>query len=160
VTVPVVRFTVRGQGAAIAFDRPYTVVYDGYCTVCGRIVEVLRRWDREGVLNIVPSQLGEVRARFPWIPARAYQESVQLVGPHGRTWQGAAALERILLVLPHGGWLAWIFKIPGVRRLAERFYVWFARNRYRLGCGEHCQLRPADLDYAERGSSPGSTTRP
>jgi len=38
-----------------------------------------------------------------------------------------------------------------VRPLAERFYRWFARNRYRLGCGEHCQFRELDLEFSERG---------
>jgi predicted DCC family thiol-disulfide oxidoreductase YuxK len=36
-----------------------------------------------------------------------------------------------------------------VRPLAEKFYRWFARNRYRLGCGEHCQLRESDLSFPE-----------
>jgi predicted DCC family thiol-disulfide oxidoreductase YuxK len=31
----------------------------------------------------------------------------------------------------------------------DRFYRWFARNRYRLGCGEHCAVRPADLDFGD-----------
>ena len=151
-TVPVVRFTVRGQETAVAatFDRPYTVIYDGACKVCNRLVTLLRGWDRKDMLTIVPSQMSGVRARFPWIPPRAYAESVQLIGPGGRTWQGAAAIEHILRVLPHGGLLAWVFRIPGVRELAERFYVWFARNRYRLGCGEHCQFRELDLDYNDK----------
>ena len=33
------------------------------------------------------------------------------------------------------------------RPLAERFYRWFARNRYKFGCGEHCQFRPQDVDF-------------
>ena len=48
-------------------------------------------------------------------------------------------------------WIGWIFKIPLVRVLADQFYRWFARNRYKLGCGEHCQLKPAQLDYGEEG---------
>jgi predicted DCC family thiol-disulfide oxidoreductase YuxK len=68
---------------------------------------------------------------------------VQLVGPGGTTWQGAAAIERLLDVLPRGGLLGWVFSVPFVRALADRFYRWFARNRYRLGCGEHCALKPA-----------------
>lgn len=151
-TVPVVRFTVRGAPAtapapAIGTGRPWVVVYDGHCTVCGRIVRVLVRWDRHHQLEIVPSQAPGIRARFPWIPARAYTESVQLVGPGGRTWQGAAAVERILDLMPGGRLLTWVFSIPFVRPLAERFYRWFARNRYRLGCGEHCRFRPQDLEY-------------
>ena len=156
-SISVVRFTVNGVDRdAPASDagshvfqlgRPYTVVYDGHCKVCGRLVKLLTKWDREHKLEIIPSQTPGVHARFPWIPARAYRESVQLIGPRGRTWQGAAAIEQLLDVLPKGKLISWIFSIPFVRPLAERFYRWFARNRYKLGCGEHCQLRQPVLDY-------------
>ena len=153
-TVPVVRFTVRGAPATspspmVGTGRPYVVVYDGNCKVCGRIVNVLTRWDRDKRLEIVPSNAVGVMARFPWIPAKAYRESVQLVGPGGRTWQGAAAVEQIIDLMPKGKLITWIFSIPFARPLAERFYRWFARNRYRLGCGEHCQFRPQSLDYGD-----------
>ena len=148
-TFPVVRFvfggkdTVVGQGQG----RPYTVIYDGQCKVCGRLVKLLDAWDTRKQIEIVPSQNTTVQARFPWIPPQAYAESVQLVGPGGRTWQGAAAIEQLLEALPKGGLLGWIFAVPGVRPFADRFYRWFARNRYKFGCGEHCQLRPENLDF-------------
>ena len=97
----------------------------------------------------VPSQNTSVLARFPWIPPEAYAEAVQLVGPGGRTWQGAAAIEQLLRVLPHGGLLGWVFGVPLVGPLLDRFYRWFARNRYRFGCGEHCQSRPLDVRYSD-----------
>lgn len=155
-TVPVVRFTVRGRDvpadapAAGSPGRPYTVVYDGHCNVCKRLVRFLTKWDRNGELEILPSQTAGLAARFPWIPARAYLESVQVIETRsGMTWQGAAALERLLDILPKGGLISWIFSIPFVRPLAERFYRWFARHRYRLGCGEHCQVRAPNLTYPE-----------
>jgi len=156
-TVPVVRFTVAGSNAeadCAPSGRPYTVVFDGNCKVCGRLVKVLRTWDTRDVLEILPSQTSCVRARFPWIPERAYMESVQLIGPNGRTWQGAAAIEQLIDLMPKGKLITWVFSIPFVRPLAEKFYRWFARNRYKLGCGEHCQLRAADIDFAE-GKRPG-----
>ena len=162
-SVPVVQFTVNGRprdGSAASQEtytagwsgvgegRPYTVVYDGHCKVCGKMVALLRAWDRNAhLLEIVPSQLAGVPARFPWIPARAYMEGVQIVGPGGRTWQGAAAVEKIIDVMPRGRLVSWIFKIPFVRAIADRFYRWFARNRYRLGCGEHCTVRQELLDF-------------
>ena len=152
-TVPVVRFTVKGvptDEPCIPTGRPYTVVYDGTCTVCGKLVKLLRKWDRKGMLEILPSQNPCVRSRFPWIPERAYLESVQLIGPGGRTWQGAAAIEQITDLMPKGKLLTWVFSIPFVRPLAEKFYRWFARNRYKLGCGAHCQLRASDLDFGEK----------
>lgn len=117
----------------------YTLVYDGECNVCGRIVNVLRGWDR-GALEITASQAPGVRARFPWITNEAYRQSLQLIGPDGRTWQGAAAVEQLLAVLPRGRLISWAFYIPFARRLAEKLYCWIARNRYRLGCSEHCRL--------------------
>ena len=153
-TVPVVRFTVKGVPlvpltAPPPLNRPYTVVYDGNCKVCGRLVKLLNKWDKKRILEVIPSQTPGVQARFPWIPARAYTESVQLIGPGGRTWQGAAAIEQLLDVLPKGKLISWVFSIPFVRPLAEKFYRWFARNRYRMGCGEHCQSRPLNVDFGD-----------
>ena len=151
-TVPVVRFVVKGAGNDAPCEpsgRPYTVVYDGTCNVCGKIVKVLRRWDTKEVLEILPSQNSCVRSRFPWIPDRAYLDSVQLIGPGGRTWQGAAAVEQIIDLMPKGKLITWVFSIPFARPLAEKFYRWFARNRYKLGCGEHCQIRNLDVDFGE-----------
>ena len=154
-TVPVVRFTVAGRDVASpGLGRPYTVVYDGDCRVCTRLANALRKWDRDRQLEVVPSRQAGVMARFPWIPPRAYVDALQLVAEDGTTWQGAAAVEQLLNVLPRGRLVSWLFKIPFVRTLADKFYRWFARNRYRLGCGEHCQSRPLDViwDDAERAA--------
>lgn len=144
--VPVVRFTVAGipEVPSEGLGRPYTVVYDGNCKVCGKLVKVLRTLDRRNEMEIVPSQAPGVMARFPWIPAKAYAEALQMIGPGGETWSGARAIEQILAVIPKGRLVSWLFRIPGIRTLADRFYRWFARNRYRLGCGEHCQSRPVE----------------
>lgn len=150
-TVPVVRFTVAGQPdqASNGLGRPYTLVFDGACRMCIRLSSVLRSWDSRRQIEVTASQSPGVMARFPWIPARAYTEAIQLVGPHGETWQGAEAIEQLLGVLPRGRWIAWIFDVPLVRALADRVYRWIARNRYRLGCGEHCQSRPLDVAYRD-----------
>jgi predicted DCC family thiol-disulfide oxidoreductase YuxK len=77
-------------------------------------------------------------------------ESVQVIRTgDGRTWQAAAALEELLNALPKGRLISWLFRIPFVRPLVDQFYRWFARNRYRMGCGEHCAVRHADLDYGD-----------
>ena len=56
-TVPVVHFTVKGQDVVPedaptsgSPGRPYTVVYDGFCKVCKRLVDILMKWDRHGDL--------------------------------------------------------------------------------------------------------------
>jgi predicted DCC family thiol-disulfide oxidoreductase YuxK len=99
--------------------------------------------DKQRSLEIVPSQTAGLAQRFPWIPAHAYDESIQVIrAQDGRTWQGAAAIEQLLDILPKGKFAGWIFSIPLVRPIAERFYRWFARRRYQFGCNKHCSVRP------------------
>lgn len=122
--------------------RPYTVIYDGHCHVCRDAVDLVARWDRRGAFEVVAFQDAGVQERFPFIPPAAYSEAMQLVGPDGRHWEGAAAIEQMLKVLPAGSLLGWAFRVPVLGGLIGRFYRWFARNRYRFGCGDHCALRP------------------
>ena len=122
----------------------HTVIYDGDCKVCGRTVKVLAKWDRNNELEIIPSQAPGVRERFSWISPQAYADSVQVIrASDGKTWQAAAAIEELVSVLPKGRLISWLFKIPFARPLVDRFYRWFARNRYKLGCGDHCEVRVA-----------------
>lgn len=122
----------------------YTLVFDGNCRMCSRFAAALRRRDRHGIIEIVPSQAPGVQARFPWIPAAAFSEAIQLVDGTGRTWQGADALEQIIGVLPRVRWIAWMFRVPLIRPIADWIYRWVARNRYRFGCSDHCQLSSTD----------------
>jgi predicted DCC family thiol-disulfide oxidoreductase YuxK len=144
-----VQFIIGGAEASKGLGRPYTCVYDGMCMVCTRLSRALDKWDRHHQIEVVPSQASGVMARFPWIPAHAYIEALQLIGPGGETWSGAAAIEQLLVVLPKGKLVAWIFDVPFVRPLADRLYKWFARNRYKLGCGDHCQVRTPDVEFRD-----------
>ena len=149
-TFPVVRFVFGGQSAdAAGMGRPWTVVYDGQCKVCTRAANLLRRWDTPGEIEVVPFQNSSVLSRFPWIPAEEYAKAMQLVRADGKTWQGAGAIEQLLHILPHGGLLGWAFKLPFFGTLFDRFYRWFARNRYKFGCGEHCSSRPVNVDFGD-----------
>jgi predicted DCC family thiol-disulfide oxidoreductase YuxK len=153
-TFPVVRFVFGGEEALTgASMRPYTVVWDGSCKTCARLVTLLETWDTADQIETVPSQNTSVFVRFPWIPGEAYAEAMQLIGPGGRTWQGAAAIEQLLKILPLGRPLSWAFRIPLVGAAIDAFYRWFAKNRYRFGCGEHCQVRPARLDFHDEVES-------
>ena len=153
-TIPVVRFVFGGaEEVSARLGRPYTVVYDGQCRVCNRLVTLLRKWDKRKEIEAIPSQNSTVPARFPWIPPAAYREAMQLIGPGGRTWQGAAAIDQLLGILPGGWLLGWVFRVPVLGALIDRFYRWFARNRFKFGCGEHCQLKAEQLDYVGGANS-------
>lgn len=117
----------------------FTVLYDGNCPLCRASVTRLRHRDAEGTLRFLPTQDPAVAEEFAWLPSEALDGSLHLVGPNRETWEGAAAVERMMRLLP--GWRrgAWLFHLPWARPLVRRVYRWVARNRYRLGCGLHCR---------------------
>jgi predicted DCC family thiol-disulfide oxidoreductase YuxK len=118
----------------------HAVIYDGNCGICSAIVARLVEWDKAGILELIASQSPEVPRRFAWISPGAFKQSLQVVRlSDNRTWQGAAAVEELLNVLPRGRAISWLFHIPFARGLAERSYRAFARNRHRLGCRDHCR---------------------
>ena len=119
--------------------KPYVLVYDGECRVCTRIAGRIREMDRDAMIDVVPFAESRAETRFPWIPAEAFADAMQLVGPGNETWQGAAAVEKLFDLLPRARWLRWVFALPFGRLLADRFYRWFGRNRYRFGCSDHCR---------------------
>jgi predicted DCC family thiol-disulfide oxidoreductase YuxK len=116
----------------------WTVLYDGDCNFCRRTVRRLQRLDRDDRLALVPYQDREVAEFFAWLSRDALEDTLHVVSPAGEVWTGARAVERLVPLLRGGRVPALIFRLPLVRPLADRVYRWIARNRHRLGCGEHC----------------------
>ena len=108
--------------------RTPTLIYDGECGFCRESVGLVRRWDRERRLAIVPFQDQERVAAFG-IPLTALAAAMHLVLPDGRVFAGADAAPELLRLLPGKRWLAWPFSLPGVLPLARRVYAWIARRR-------------------------------
>jgi predicted DCC family thiol-disulfide oxidoreductase YuxK len=120
--------------------RPWTLVYDGSCNVCGRLVRRVQKWDTRHVIQAVESHNDTVATRFPWISRESFDESMHVIAANGRTWSGALAARQLLRVLPFGWLLGWLWGVPSFGALADRGYRLFARNRYRFGCSEHCAV--------------------
>ena len=88
-----------------------TVIYDGDCGLCRSSMEVLRKLDEEGVLELVESQAPGVRERFPGIAPEAYARGLQVIEPDGHTTEGAAAVERLCAIIPAGRRVGWLYRI-------------------------------------------------
>ncbi|MEO8880492.1 MAG: DUF393 domain-containing protein [Gemmatimonadaceae bacterium] len=124
--------------------RPWTLVYDGSCNVCSRLVRRVQKWDSRHVIQAVASQNDTVATRFPWISREALDESMHVIAADGRTWSGAAAARQLLAILPFGWLLGWLWGLPTFGLLADKGYRIFARNRYRFGCSDHCEVELKD----------------
>src|SRR2546426_652421 len=128
------------------WTRP-TLIYDGECGFCQRSVDLLRRWDREHRIALVPFQ-DEARVAAFDVPLPALAPAntrpsaamhLVLPPPDGRVFAGADAVPQLLRLLPGKRWLAWGFHIPGVPPLARRLYAWIARRR-------RCLVRGSAVD--------------
>jgi len=98
--------------------------------LCRRSVDLLRRWDREHRIVLVPFQDQASVAAFGIpLPALAAAMHLVLPPPDGRVLAGADAVPELLRLLPGKRWLAWGFRIPGVMPLARRLYAWIAQRR-------------------------------
>ena len=107
-----------------------TLIYDGECGFCRQAADLVRRWDREQRIALVPFQ-DQARVAAFGIPLPALAAAMHLVlpAPDGRVFAGADAAPEILRLLPGRRWLAWPFRLPGVLPLARRVYGWIARRR-------------------------------
>ena len=81
--------------------------------------------------------------------AATYSGKGCLAWAGGRSGPGYAVQGNILTGEPVVAALEKGFLDSKGKPLAERLYRSFARNRYTLGCGAHCQLRQTDVDFAD-----------
>ncbi|MEO6802908.1 MAG: DCC1-like thiol-disulfide oxidoreductase family protein [Granulicella sp.] len=113
------------------------LLYDGVCALCNRVVQLLLRIDREGILRFAPlqSSLGtELLAPFSSMPASI--EGVVLIRAalttHAAVFYRSDAVAEALRQLK-GPWptvARLLHLVP--RSLREYGYGVIARNRYRL----------------------------
>jgi len=134
-------------------DPKATVLYDQDCGFCQQQTDRLRRWDRQGRFNFVPSQSDEAHAKFPQafakvdVPAgdqdggvgRRTPGEMKLVDEHGNVHGGAMAVREILRRLPRMKFLAWPLSIPGTQFIWQWLYRRVANNRHRFGSAT-CEL--------------------
>ena len=124
--------SVRGNGDHEP-ELPVTLVFDGYCGVCTRLVRWIRVQDRGGRINALPSQLPGVLDRYGLTREQAARE-VWAVDAAGKVWSGAEAIFVILDLLgpPWSRLAAWS-RLPPFRQLAGPSYHWFAAHRHWFG---------------------------
>ena len=135
-----------------------TVLYDGACNLCRASVARVRRMDPRARIELLDLHDAGVAGRFPQVNLDEAMRLMQAVDPGGRVYSGADAWAQIGLALP--GWkrIAWLLLVPGIHFVAQHFYAWVARNRYRWN-RELCQDGTCALHIEQPSTSqksPGS----
>ena len=119
-----------------------TLVFDGYCGVCTRMVRWVRAQDRAGRVTALPSQQPGLLERFGLTRAQADRE-VWAFDTAGNAWSGAEAIF-VVLELLGGPWKAVAAgsRLPLIKPLAALGYHWFAAHRQffaRWGTTPECE---------------------
>lgn len=121
------------------------VLIDGACPLCRREADVWRRLDRgRGRIALKdisrsdfdPSSYGLTRAEV--------MQQIHAILPSGEIIRGMEVIRRAYGAVGWG-WLLAPTGWPGLRRVADAAYRWFARNRLRItrradACDESCAV--------------------
>jgi len=116
-----------------------TFLYDGACAICDTEAARLRRWNRgKGTLSFVDISADGFDPRPYGATLMDLMGRVHAVRTDGTVLIGMdairAAYDEVGL-----GWLLAPTRWPGLRRLFDRCYLWFARNRYRISRRVNCE---------------------
>lgn len=108
------------------------MLYDGECPLCLREVNGLRRLARgRGRVDFEDiSEPGFDPGRYG-LDAGRVMARIHGVLPDGRVIEGVEVFRRVYAATGFG-WLLAPTAWPGLRRIADAGYRWFARNRLRL----------------------------
>jgi predicted DCC family thiol-disulfide oxidoreductase YuxK len=132
----------------------WTVVFDGECAYCQRQVARIRRLDVNRRFDLTPRQTEGLTARFPQLEQADFNSGMRLIGPEGRVYVGADAVYQIARRLPRWRRVAWMYRLPGLRRLLRAVYAWVAANRHALSG------RCLDGTCSQRAGNRSETTTP
>lgn len=124
--------TLERTDSAPEFGSRSIIVYDGDCPFCRKQIARIRRWDRAESFEYVPRRTPGLEERFPKLAEGDFNTGMRLVAPDGCIHVGADAVYQIAARLPFWRRLAWLYRIPGLHRLARAVYAWIAAHRMSL----------------------------
>lgn len=108
-----------------------TLFYDGFCPLCVREMAQLRQIDQQGVLQLVDIQLAESQALYPHIDFTEASRILLALTADGRLLRGLDSTHAAWSAVGLGYRTAWL-RWPVIRWFADRAYLYFAANRYRI----------------------------
>lgn len=110
----------------------YLVIYDGNCSLCTNLVQLLEQLDRGRLFEYAPMQAEEVLSRYGITP-QGCELGMILLDPAApeRRWQGSSAAEEIARLLPGGELFVKAYRaLPGLKPTGDRFYEQIRDRRY------------------------------
>jgi predicted DCC family thiol-disulfide oxidoreductase YuxK len=132
-----------------------TLLYDAECILCLASVEKLRHMKSRAELVMVPLQSAPEDVLPKGVTKEELLAELHLIDEDGRLYRGAASVVRIMRTVPSLAWLASMYRVPGLKGLADTLYKWIAKHRYRLfgKAGDTCAGGACRLQAARPSGS-------
>ncbi len=107
------------------------LLFDGDCAFCRAAAGRLLRWIPAGAVEPRSFREPGTLAHFSGLSSARCEQALQLVREDGEVFAG---LDGAVEALRHGRfhWLAFAYRLPGVRQLADALYRLVARIRFRI----------------------------
>lgn len=115
------------------------VFYDGDCAFCCKSIELLKKFDWLGRLDYVNVRdQTQTFLNDPPIAGAPLLEQMHVLTPDGqRLYGGYRAARWLAWRLPLTWAVAPFLYLPGMTYLGQAFYMWIARNRFKIIPCEH-----------------------
>ena len=148
--------TARAEQGSTSFAAPPAtnfVLFDDHCPLCTFQMKMLTWLDWFNMVTWLPISDARAPELVPGLTREDLLEAIHCVAKDGRIYRGARCIRyagmRIPLLVP----IALVLWFPGVIWVAEKFYMWIARNRLVLsrlfGCQGACAIMPVRKQAGE-----------
>jgi predicted DCC family thiol-disulfide oxidoreductase YuxK len=125
------------------FLQTRSVLYDGGCGMCIRMLRILHYLDvfRSVVPYDAANDWPAIQRKFPGISHDAAMRDMHVVTADGRIYRGFDAFRSMAVAMPMAWLILPLLYIPGIPWLGRRIYRRIADNRCTTSCrlqtGEH-----------------------
>ncbi|MDA0149853.1 thiol-disulfide oxidoreductase DCC family protein [Vibrio sp. LaRot3] len=124
-----------------------TLFYGGTCPLCAKEMQAIRQRDNANMIKTVDIYSDEFSA-YPNIDPDEANRILHAVDGDGKLWLGLDAAYRAWDLLGRG-WLYAPLRWSLIKPLADKLYLYFANNRYRISywltgtsrCGDQCRVK-------------------
>lgn len=115
-------------------DEQLSIFFDGQCPLCVKEMRNLKKRDRSKRLNLIDINRADFEQQYPEIPR---QQAMQKLHGYWFTNQQKHLLVGLDVTyhawrLVGKGWLIRPLRWPGIRIVADKLYLLFARHRFGL----------------------------
>ena len=115
------------------------VFYDGDCAFCCKSIELLKKLDWLGKLDYVNvrDETQPILKELPILGAPLLEQMHVVPVGSQRLYGGYSAIRWLAWRLPMTWLVAPFLYLPGMTYLGQKFYLWIARNRFKIVPCEH-----------------------